>query len=156
MIKAALFSDTHSNTVLMLEAIRRERPDVVIHLGDHDRDALSIRESFPELPLYSVCGNCDLSPLSPETDVVPLGSVKAFIAHGHQYNVRYSRDSLVYAALERGCSLALYGHTHSPENSQLGSVMVVNPGTAGQGRELTNALITVFDNSGIAVEIKDL
>ena len=53
MIKAAVFSDTHGNTALMLETVRRVRPDVLIHLGDHERDAQELRREFPEIPLYS-------------------------------------------------------------------------------------------------------
>ena len=37
-MRAAVFSDTHHNTAPMLEAVRRCRPDLIIHLGDHDRD----------------------------------------------------------------------------------------------------------------------
>ena len=157
MIKAAVFSDTHGNNTLMLEAARRCRPDVLIHLGDHDRDALELREEFPDIPLYSVCGNCDMMPLAPETDVVPLGPVKAFITHGHLYNVsRWQADWLVYAAQEQGCQIAMFGHTHSAVNEQVGGVTLINPGTAGNGRELTWALVTVFDNGAVACEIKEL
>ncbi|MBQ9685547.1 MAG: YfcE family phosphodiesterase [Oscillospiraceae bacterium] len=157
MIKAAVFSDTHGNNTLMIDAARRCRPDVLIHLGDHDRDALELREEFPDIPLYFVCGNCDLMPLAPAWDIVPLGPVKAFITHGHLYNVsRWQADSLVYAAQEQGCQIAMYGHTHSAVNDQLGGVTLINPGTAGKGRELTWALVTVFDNGAIACEIKDL
>ena len=155
-MNAAVFSDTHSNTALMMEAVRRYRPDVIIHLGDHDRDAERLRLEFPEIPLYVVCGNCDLGSRGLLADVVPLGPVKAYITHGHQYNVDWNVDSLVYAAQERGCQLALYGHTHRPDSQEIGGVKVVNPGTAGQGRRLTWAWITVFPNGGIAVEIRDL
>ena len=33
-MRVAVFSDTHMNTAKMLEAVRKERPDVMIHLGD--------------------------------------------------------------------------------------------------------------------------
>lgn len=156
-MKAAVFSDTHSNTALAIEAIRRYRPDVIIHLGDYERDAQELREEFPELPLYSVCGNCDIYPSAPETELVPLGAVKAFITHGHLYNVHYGRlDSLVYAAQEQGAKLALFGHTHEALYEELGGVQVLNPGTAGKGRELTWAAVQVFDNGGIICEIKPL
>ena len=96
MMKAAVFSDTHSNTALMVEAVARCRPDLIIHLGDHSRDTAILREKFPEIPLYSVRGNCDISSDAPDTDIVPLGPVKAFICHGHTYGVEYGRlDSLV-------------------------------------------------------------
>ena len=59
MMKAAVFSDTHSNTALMVEAVARCRPDLIIHLGDHSRDTAILREKFPEIPLYSVRGKMD-------------------------------------------------------------------------------------------------
>ena len=65
-------------------------------------------------------------------------------------------DSLVYAAQEAGCQLALFGHTHIPYHEDVGGVKVVNPGTAGKGRSLTWALLTICENGGIAVEMKDL
>ena len=156
-MKAAVFSDSHGQTVLMEEAVRRARPDVIIHLGDHDRDAVVLRETFPEIPLYSVCGNCDLMPLAPARLTVQLGPVKAFLTHGHLYSVKFgSVDSLVYAAMEQDAKIALFGHTHEAYNQQIGGVHVINPGTAGKGRRPTWALINVFDNGGIYCEIKDL
>lgn len=156
-MKAAVFSDTHSNTALMVEAVRRYRPDVLIHLGDHARDTQVLQSQFPELPLYSVRGNCDLACKASDTELVPLGPVKAFITHGHLYSVDYGRiDSLVYAAQEQGAQLALYGHTHKPLYEQVGGVTVLNPGTAGKGAKLTWALVEVFDNGGISCRILDL
>ncbi len=155
-MKAAVFSDTHSNTALMVEAVRRSRPDCIIHLGDLERDTQILRRLFPEIPLYNVCGNCDISAEAPLSDVVQLGPVKAFITHGHAYNVRYSVDRLVYAAQEAGAQIAMYGHTHETDYRECGGVQVLNPGTAGKGREPTWALVTVFDNGGILCEIRDL
>lgn len=156
-MKAAVFSDTHRNTALMLQTVRRVRPDVILHLGDHDRDTDELRLEFPEIPLYCVRGNCDLASSAPDTEVVQLGPVKAFLAHGHQFGVDWGRlDSLVYAAQEAGAQLVLYGHTHRADYEEIGGVKVVNPGTAGKGRELTWALIEVFDNGGIACEIRPL
>ncbi len=154
-MKAAVFSDTHGNTALMLEAVRRSRPDLLIHLGDYERDAEALRREFPQLPLYQVRGNCDLAGLCPLTDTVPLGPVKAFITHGHLYNVNWGRlDSLVYAAQEQGAKLALFGHTHQALYEEIGGVQVLNPGSAGKGRTPSWALIQVFDNGGIACEIR--
>ena len=155
MLRIAVFSDTHGNTAPMLSAARQEKPDVLIHLGDHDRDALVLREEFPDTPLYSVCGNCDLMPLSPEKLVVQLGPVKALLTHGHIYNVsRWQADSLVYAAQEAGAQIAPCGPTHRAVNDQLGGVTLLNPGTAGKGADLSWALVTVFDNGAISCEIK--
>ena len=157
VVKAAVFSDSHGLTALMRECVRRVRPDVIIHLGDYSRDADELRAEFPEIPLYSVRGNCDISSDAPDTDIVPLGPVKAFICHGHTYGVEYGRlDSLVYAAQEAGAKIAMFGHTHEAYYGEAGGVQLLNPGTAGKGRTLTWAVVTVFDNGAIACEIKDL
>ena len=155
-MKAAVFSDSHGLTNLMCEALRRCSVDVIIHLGDHDRDAQELRLEFPHIPLYSVRGNCDLASMAPDRETVQLGSVKALICHGHLYRVKYSLDSLVYAAMEAGASLALYGHTHIPDQRDIGGVRLINPGSAGTGRRPTWALIETFDNGGIACDIKEL
>ena len=48
----------------------------------------------------------------------------------------------------------MFGHTHAAVNEQLGGVTLLNPGTAGRGRELSWALVTVFDNGAISCEIR--
>ncbi|MBR0351614.1 MAG: metallophosphoesterase family protein [Oscillospiraceae bacterium] len=157
VLKAAVFSDTHSNTALMLEAIRRYRPDVVIHLGDYERDAAVIRREFPEVALYNVCGNCDMVPTAPADDLVPLGPVKALITHGHLYDVDWGDYSrLGYAALERGASIAMFGHTHRALNEDFGSVKLLNPGSAGRGREPTWAKVEVYENGAVSTQIAPL
>ena len=156
-MKAAVFSDTHGNTALMVEAVCRVRPDVIIHLGDHDSDSFILREQFPEIPLYGVCGNCDIMPHAPAKDTVQLGPVKAFITHGHLYGVtRGNVDSLVYAAQEQSAKIAMFGHTHMAVNDQIGGVTIINPGSSGKGAAPTYALVEVFDNGAIACEIREL
>ena len=157
-MKTAVFSDTHGNTARMVKAVREKAPDVIIHLGDLERDAEILLREFPEIPLYQVCGNCDISPNAPSRLVVTLGPVKAFLTHGHLYSgIRYDRlDSLVYAAQEQECQLALYGHTHRAAYEEIGGVKLINPGTAGQGYVLTMAMLEIFDNGGIACEFYDL
>lgn len=157
MLRAAVFSDTHGNNFPMLEAARASKADVFIHLGDHDRDAQLLRQAFPDAPVYSVCGNCDIMPLSPERLTVELGPVRAFLTHGHLYGVSSRQaDWLVYAAREQGAQLALFGHTHCAFYEQVGGVTLINPGTAGRGRTLSWALVTIHNNGAIACEIKEL
>ena len=92
----------------MEAALLRERPDALLHLGDGAGDLPR------DCPGTAVRGNCDLASSAADKITLDLGGVKAFITHGHLYRVKYSVDSLVYAAMEAGASLALYGHTHIP------------------------------------------
>ena len=153
---AAVFSDSHGELCLMAEAVRRSRPDLIIHLGDYERDAFALREEFPHIPFYNVCGNCDMAQRSPIWNTVQIGPVKAYICHGHMHNVKYQLHSLYYAALENSASLALFGHTHIPCNEEIGGVKLINPGSAGKGRKPTWALLEVFDNGGVYCNILEL
>ena len=155
VVTAAVFSDTHGSIGLCVDALKACRPDVILHLGDHDRDADLLHGLFPDLPLYKVCGNCDLVSDAPSRLTVQLGPVKAFLTHGHLYDVKWGRlDSLVYAAMEAEAQIALFGHTHEAYNGEMGGVKLLNPGAAGVGRERSWALLQVFENGGIACEIR--
>ena len=154
----AVFSDTHGSVGHAIEAVRRCRPDAIIHLGDGERDVERLKGEFPDIPLYSVRGNCDYLGLSPDKAVVQLGPVTAFLTHGHLYSgLRWGRlDSLVYAAQEAGAQLALFGHTHQADYLEIGGVKLLNPGSAGQGAKRSWATVQIFDNGGFACEIKEL
>ena len=56
-MKLAVFSDTHGSTASMVSAVRRLRPDMVVHLGDCTRDTAVLSAEFPQIPLHSVSGN---------------------------------------------------------------------------------------------------
>ena len=49
-MKVLVFSDSHGYNMAMAYAIEREKPDAVIHLGDHTDDADDIRRAFPVPP----------------------------------------------------------------------------------------------------------
>ena len=155
MLTAAVFSDTHGNTARMLKAVRQLQPDYIFHLGDFMRDTWCLREQFPNIPLSCVCGNCDPSDAMPGTAAVELGGVRIFLTHGHIYNVKWSLDSLVYAAQEAEAKVCLFGHTHDALNIELGRVQLLNPGTAGLGPNLSFGVLTVFDNGGVACEVRN-
>ena len=88
-------------------------------------------------------GNCDISSDAPDTDIVPLGPVKAFICHGHTYGVEYGRlDSLVYAAQEAGAKIAMFGHTHEALETYDDGLYILNPGSCS-GFRATCGLVDI-------------
>ena len=72
----------------MCDVIRREKPDYVFHLGDHDSDAEDLRREFTMLPISGVRGNCDWHSDAPLTLTVLLGGHRFFLCHGHTYGVK--------------------------------------------------------------------
>ena len=49
-MKLLILSDSHREMKYMCDAVRRERPDAVIHLGDLVPDADRLAQEFPGLP----------------------------------------------------------------------------------------------------------
>ncbi|MBQ2895101.1 MAG: YfcE family phosphodiesterase [Oscillospiraceae bacterium] len=128
----AVFSDSHGATQPMIDAVARHKPDVALHLGDHDRDCDALREAFPQLDIRVVSGNCDPYSREPDRRIFELCGVKIFMTHGHLYNVKYGLDSLINAAGFSGAKLALFGHTHCARHFTVGSMDVLNPGAANR------------------------
>ena len=49
-MKAVVFSDSHGDTAAMREALEREAPDQILHLGDLAGDAERLGIRFPPNP----------------------------------------------------------------------------------------------------------
>ena len=136
VMKLLIFSDSHGSLSLMEEAVRREKPDRIVHLGDYFRDGEALHERFPEIPLTQVAGNCDrfTSFLGlPETGMENWCGVKFFLTHGHLQNVKRTLLPLALTAQEQGVNVVLFGHTHSPLCQVDEGVLLFNPGSCGSG-----------------------
>lgn len=149
----AVFSDTHGSTAGMAAAVRRVRPDILVHLGDHIRDTAVLEREFPDLPLHAVPGNCDFAAREPDPDIFFAGPVKVFATHGHRYSVKLGLDGLLNASHFSGAGLVLYGHTHIARIDYYGGMTVVNPGTSGLGPQPSFALIEIGADDRISAKI---
>ena len=125
-MKIAVFSDTHGS-VSRLPLIKASLKDIdaVLHLGDLAPDGAKIASELG-VPCYAVLGNCDYTHGGPYERVETLGGVRMFLTHGHRYLSPYT---IALAAMERDCSLALFGHTHIPLIAQQDGCLLVNPGS---------------------------
>jgi len=155
-MKIAVFSDTHRKISGVMRIIDREAPDLIIHLGDHIRDAYSLAEEFPDIPMECVPGNCDYAPTEPEMKCITVAGVTLMLTHGHNYRVKYQLDALLNAAYFQGADMVLFGHTHRPVNDCIQGLYVVNPGTAGQGRPSTWAKIQLENGAVQQVSIQEI
>lgn len=119
-------SHGHKKNLDALSGVFAEN-DYIIHLGDGAADMREVSEYYPEKTF--VCqGNCDLYPALPEWEL-EVEKVKIFFCHGHKYRVKYTLSELAAEAKKRGCSVALYGHTHRPLISEIDGVTLINPGS---------------------------
>ena len=111
-MKLLVLSDSHENIDRMRYAVEQTNPDVILHLGDHIRDAQKLCRYFPNTVIYMVKGNCD-SLYTAKTELfLTQGNVKILMTHGHTYGVKSGLAALSERAMQLGADIALYGHTH--------------------------------------------
>ena len=134
-MKILVLSDSHGVYRYMEEAVLREQPDQILHLGDRERDAEHLEEVFQEIPLVSVPGNCDFPmPQQPLSRLLEFDGVRVLMTHGHPYGVKSGLLSMELAAREAEADVAVFGHTHRAYCEQLDGLWLMNPGACSGGR----------------------
>ncbi len=155
-MKILIFSDSHGELTYMRKAIKKERPDYVFHLGDHDRDAEALGREFQMLPIVAVRGNCDgWGSETPLTRLIPIGGLRLFLCHGHTFGVKTSLLRLSYAAREQEADVVLFGHTHEAFSEKDPSGLVFfNPGSCGYSYEPSYGCMTVTEGRRYQLVLK--
>ncbi len=152
-MKLLILSDSHRTMDYMYMALERERPDRVIHLGDHQADAALLHERYPQIPLWSVCGNCD-GRGDPIRILQTLEGVRLYITHGHTLQVKYGLLRAELAAREAEANVLLFGHTHRSFCDFHNGLWLLNPGSCCGAGPITYGVLEL--NAGtVLAEIKD-
>ena len=153
-MKILVMSDSHGGNNTLLNTVSLESPDLILHLGDHDRDCMDIGLEFPEIPLRSVRGNCDRSSNGLDIDEFTLNGKRFFMTHGHLYRVKTGLTQIVDTARARGADILLFGHTHIPLNTTRENLILINPGSICMGAK-TYAVLDI-DGGTVLCDIKSL
>lgn len=134
-----VISDTHG--LLRPEALAAlAGVEHILHAGDVGNPA--ILEMLEEIaPMTAIRGNVDTAgecALLPSTEAVMLGGKLFYLVH--------AIEDLDISPTAAGVSVVVYGHSHQAKVEQRGSVLYLNPGSAGPRRfqlAVTLALVTV-------------
>ena len=142
-MKILVLSDSHGNLENMIQAVEKETPRMILHLGDCWRDGERLHEHFPDIPFHQVPGNCDFRPTEPAEQLLFLEDKRVLICHGHTYGVKQSLLTAGYAAEEQNLDLFLFGHTHRPLVDKRGKTLFLNPGSIGDHYNSYYGIITL-------------
>ena len=156
-MRILVVSDTHGNEYALRQTIPTQpEAELIFHLGDGAREALSIAEEFPNRQFRMVCGNGDFgySALLPDSGMEETAGPRIFYTHGHRYNVKMGIYQVVCAARERKADILLFGHTHNPVWAYHDGLYIMNPGSLAYGTP-TYGFIDITD-AGIAANITEL
>ncbi len=157
-MKLLVFSDTHQNLYHAMDVLDvfGKQIDAVLHLGDHDVDAMELQKRYPDLVFHSVLGNNDYSMTTPMQKMISIYGKKLLLTHGHRQRVYWGYDTLAYWAEEQGADMVLFGHTHRPFYDDRGRVILLNPGSISMPRGdviPTFAMVEIQENGIIQAKI---
>lgn len=143
MMKICVFSDSHGNKERMILAVKAEDPALCVFLGDGERDLKVLRDTFPDLPVYAVRGNCDLRSAEPEQLFFTAGGKNIFATHGHLYDVKYDPGLFGLLDASGGADIVLFGHTHRALKENRNGQEILNPGSVGSSSFPSYGLIEI-------------
>jgi len=150
-MKIFVFSDSHGVIAPMKEVVNKGNPDMVLHLGDFNRDGWWLAEMFPNIPHHFVRGNCDprlsLKAESEEENTLVVSGKRIFMTHGHRYDVKSSYGPIRKAGLNAGVDVVLFGHTHVAHHELLGAMHILNPGSPSMAAQHTYGEIWIVDET---------
>ena len=153
MRKICVFSDSHGHSEGMVLAVRAEKPDLVIHLGDGEGDLHRLEKTFPELKIENVRGNCDWRSRAPAALRLAVAGKRIFAVHGHEHEVKRDPTLQRLRAAADDADIVLFGHTHSPYTEDDGVIRLMNPGSVGEGAARTYGVILI-DGDAVTMALR--
>jgi putative phosphoesterase len=130
---------------------RLAEADLILHAGD--LVAESVLEELAQLaPVEAVCGNMDERAVRDslsERRIVEVDGARIGMIHVPGPAVgRVER----LAGLFPGADAVVYGHTHLPEVTRLGSLWILNPGSPTERRRAPARSMLVLEVEGGAIQ----
>jgi len=160
-MRIIVMSDSHGNYNSIEKIIMRNTDaEWFFHLGDGERDVEQFKIEHYELAhkIIHVAGNCDTSSMSPNYFILPVYNHKIFATHGHRYAVKMGLERITEVALEYGCDIIMFGHTHVRLNKYENGIFYLNPGSTSVPHDGTKPSFANIDISdyGVIINIADV
>ena len=149
-MKIGLVSDSHGGTgALDLMLSRPEARGIKLWLfaGDVALDGEYLDMVTPEnVEVIKVAGNNDWPGTSlPDYETLDVAGHTILLTHGHIFGVNFGRQKLAQAAQDVGADIAVYGHTHVAEYTEIAGITVLNPGSVFRPRDERAGSFMVLD-----------
>lgn len=151
-MKILVVSDSHGNFKEFYYACKKERPEILLFLGDLTKDAYEMENLFPNVEFHIVRGNCDYYDLeSKEEKKLSIKGTNIFMTHGHGYNVKKNYKEIQNKLAN--FDIVIFGHTHIPYLKKIEKKFLFNPGALALG---SYGIITIDEQREIKFVHKNL
>jgi uncharacterized protein len=150
-MRIGIISDTHD--LLRAEVFDLfSGVDHILHGGDVGGAGVLV-ELRSIAPLTAVVGNTDGSVRGELSELarVDLDGIRCLVVHGHQVG---SPTPERLMALYPDVDLLVFGHTHKPLIQKVGTVLAVNPGSAGPVRFGVAPTVAIAERHGDVLQAR--
>ena len=151
-MKIIIFSDSHGDVETMYSAVEKEKPEMIIFLGDGIADAVQLNEKYPDIEMIKVLGNADSDKEDEEwIKTAEICGKRFIITHGHKFigftfdeelkafrltdeSRIKGRAAMIKYMSDNDVDIFLHGHTHEPyinraEITPEKACWIMNPGS---------------------------
>lgn len=152
-MRILVLSDSHGDRVSLFWAAEKEpTAEYIYMLGDGAYEMESLAAYYGDKkPCILVRGNCDFGSDAPAYDVRRVNGIGIYATHGYSEQVKYTYENLKSAARDAGCTVALFGHTHTPEVRYDDGMYLFNPGSI---RSDSYGVVDITDGGIICINKK--
>ena len=128
-MKIGVISDTHGSQADIRQAVLAVGAvDLWLHAGDYSQDAFYIAELTGK-KVVAVSGNCDGNSGAKIDEFIDADEKKVWLTHGHRYRAKERGGELAWWAEQYGADIVVYGHSHIPDITWDGNILLFNPGS---------------------------
>lgn len=146
-MKLYVISDTHGRINKALNVYTKlDSIDLIIHLGDMERDARRISEATGKT-VISVIGNNEFTNEKEDFRILETEYGNLLLTHGHKQKVKRDLQNLYYRTVELDCKAVLFGHTHEPFFTEINGIYLLNPGSLTVPKDGTAGSYAIINTS---------
>ncbi|WP_022820094.1 YfcE family phosphodiesterase [Fusobacterium russii] len=134
MKKILVLSDSHGQFEKILKIYEKEKPDILIYVGDGIGDIEELSYIY-QGEFYIVNGNCDFFEKNyGVSKIIEIENFRFLITHGHVYRVKSGLEKLKEEAKKLEVQVAVFGHTHKELLEKFDDFYLFNPGASQDGK----------------------
>jgi len=131
-MKILIFSDSHGDSATMCNVVEKERPDMIIYLGDGIADAEEVGQKYPRIQMITVLGGLDSDKDDEQwIKYADICGKRFMMTHGHTFYDNYvinqdgayeltqsgmaeAQQNIFKFMSENNVDITLHGHIHEP------------------------------------------
>lgn len=151
-------SDTHGEIDSIVDYVKKNNVDFMIHAGDYTSDAYNISK-LTGINYTTVKGNNDYGDYKNSFEqIIPIGKINILLVHGHKEGVYFSKNQLIQKAIYYDCNFVIFGHTHIYYFEYLEdfNLYLLNPGSPSLPRDKKAGFVILEINGKIKINRIDL